>query len=157
MFTALQTLLATVAGLSISIVANKDDTITVTVIPKAKKEGGDAALNTPLQLTGTAAELDAEFVGIVANYSNKRMSLSEQLEATESILEAAKKEASTKATKAIKKGSGATAPATSATSTETSSASDDGDEEPADSDSSQAAHTAGEAKPAAAADDNLFA
>lgn len=104
MFQALQTLLATVASLSMNLVLNGDGTITVTVMPKGKKEG-ENALNTPLSITGTAEELDAEFAGILAKYNGKRLSLAEQLEATEAILEAAKQEASKKATTAVKKGS----------------------------------------------------
>lgn len=105
MFQAMQTLLAACASITLSMVANGNGTITVTVIPKANKGGDEnASLNTPLSLTGTAEELDAEFAGILAKYSDSHKSLAEQLEATEAILDAAKKEASTKATKAIKVG-----------------------------------------------------
>jgi len=109
MFVALQTLLATVAGITLSIIANDNGTITVTLIPKAKKEGGEAALNTPLSLTGTPEELDAEFANILTSYTAKRQSLAEQLEATEAIMEAAKKESSKKASKVVAKGKGAAA------------------------------------------------
>lgn len=125
MFVALQTLLATVASITTSMVANEDGTITVTVMPKAKKDGGNAALNTPLSLTGTAEELDAEFATLLASYTTKRSSLAEQLETTESVLEAAKKEAATKATKAVAKGKSpanpASAPATPACNSDCSS------------------------------------
>lgn len=155
MFTALQTLLATLAGITVSIVANADRTLTVCVIPKAKKEGGDAALNTPLNLTGTAEELDAEFANILTSYTNKRTSLSEQLAATEAILEASQKEATSKATKAVKKGGA------KASETPAKPAGDDEDEHQDDDDvvgsCTPAASVAIEAKPAAAADDNLFA
>ena len=105
MFTALKTLLAQVVSLAVSMVANEDGTITVTVIPKAKQPGdANASLNTPLVLTGTAEELDAEFVNLLASYTSKRVSLAEQLEATEAILEAAKKDSAAKATKAVAKG-----------------------------------------------------
>ncbi len=101
MFTALQTLLATLASLTVSLVANTDGTITVTVIPKGGKEGN--TLDTPLTLTGTAAELDEGFAGILTRYANKRQNLSDQLAATEAILEAAQKEAADKAKKSIAK------------------------------------------------------
>lgn len=101
MFTALQTLLATLASLTVSLAANTDGTITVTVIPKGGKEGN--TLDTPLTLTGTAAELDEGFAGILTSYANKRQNLSEQLAATEAILEAAQKEAADKAKKSIAK------------------------------------------------------
>ena len=105
MFQALQTLLAVCASLSVTLVSNANGTITVTVIPKSNKGSeNSAALNTPLSLTGTPEELDAEFVSILSKYTDSHKSLAEQLETTEAILEAAKKEAATKATKAVTKG-----------------------------------------------------
>ena len=151
MFTALKSLLATVASLSVSLVLNADGTITVTVLPKGKKEG-ENALNTPLSLTGTAEELDAEFAETLAKYNGTRLSLAEQLEATNAILEAAKQEASKKATTAVKKGSKASTPASPAASGDN----DEDDENPEDSsgDSSTppASTAASEAKPA----DNIW-
>jgi len=131
MFTALQTLLATVAGITLSIMANDNGTLTVTLVPKPKKEGGEAALNTPLSLTGTPEELDAEFANIVTSYTSKRQSLAEQLEATTAILEAAQKDASKKATKAVTKGKGAAAGTSEKASTEskTDEGGDDNDDE----------------------------
>ena len=107
MFTVLQTLLATLASLTVSLAANTDGTITVTVIPKGGKEGN--TLDTPLTLTGTAAELDEGFAGILTSYANKRQNLSDQLAATEAILEAAQKEAADKAKKSIAKPANKTA------------------------------------------------
>jgi len=101
MFTELQTLLATLASLTVSLAANTDGTITVTVIPKGGKEGN--TLDTPLTLTGSAAELDEGFAGILTSWSNKRQNLSDQLAATEAILEAAQKESADKAKKSIAK------------------------------------------------------
>lgn len=107
MFTQLNPLLATCASLTLTIVANDDGTLSVTIIPKAKKDSENAAaLNTPLLLTATPSELDGEFIGIITSYNNKRQSLAEQLEATEAVLEAAKKEAASKAVKAVKKSAG---------------------------------------------------
>lgn len=148
MFKALQTLLAACASLSVFLVANDNGTITVTVIPKPKNDGDNASLNTPLTLTGTAEELDAEFAGIMSSYSEKRLSLAEQLAVTETILDAAKKESATKATQGIKK---AAAPGKASASTV---AGDDDDE---DEGSAPAAPiVAGAAKPAETAV-NLFA
>jgi len=107
MFTELQILLATLASLTVSLAANTDGTITVTVIPKGGKEGN--TLDTPLTLTGTAAELDEGFAGILTSYANKRQNLSDQLAATEAILEAAQKEAADKAKKSIAKPANKTA------------------------------------------------
>ncbi len=101
MFQALQTLLAALASLTVSMVANTDGTITVTVIPKGGKDGN--ALDTPLTLTGTAAELDEGFADVLTSYTNKRQTLSDQLAATEAILEAAQQEATDKAKKSIAK------------------------------------------------------
>ncbi len=101
MFTALKPLLAGLTSLTVSLVANADDTITVTVTPKGGKAG--STLDTPLSLTGTAAELDEGFAGALLGYSSKRQNLVDQLAATEAILEAAQQEAVEKAKKSIAK------------------------------------------------------
>jgi PRTRC genetic system protein E len=104
-FTALQPLLSSCASLNVMLVQNEDGTINVTVIPKSKKDGeNQSPLQTPLSLVGNADELDQEFMGIITSYSSKRTSLAEQLEATEAIMDAAKKESAAKATKVVKKG-----------------------------------------------------
>jgi PRTRC genetic system protein E len=104
MFKALQALLAACASITQTMALNSDGTITVTIIPKATKGGdGNASLNTPLCLTGTPEELDAEFVNILTSYTAKRTSLAEQLESTAAVLDAAKKDAAATATKAISK------------------------------------------------------
>ena len=64
---------------------------------------GDAALTTPLSLTATPAELDAEFAATLRGVTDSHRSLAEQAEATRSILDAAKSTQSTKATKALAK------------------------------------------------------
>lgn len=111
MFVQLNQLLASCVSITLSMVANDDGTLSVTVVPKAKKDSEDAvALKTPLQLTATPEELDAEFVGMLVSYTNKRKSLSEQLEETEAVLEAAKKNSAAKAVKAVKKGAGSGSP-----------------------------------------------
>ena len=101
MFTELQPLLATVTSLTLSMVLNTDNTISVTVMPKGAKLG--SPLDTPLPLTGTAAELDEGFAGILAGYTAKRQELSDQLAATNAIIDAAKKEAVDQAKKSIAK------------------------------------------------------
>lgn len=117
MFVALQTLLATLASLTVSLVDNKDGTITVTVIPKGGKDG--STLDTPLALTDTPENLDAEFAAILTSYTNKRQTLSDQLAATEAIIEAAQKEAAEKAKKTVTKSSKKPAAATTANTSET--------------------------------------
>jgi PRTRC genetic system protein E len=94
MFSALQPLLANLARLTIALVNNTDDTITVTVTPYGGKAGN--VLDTPLSLTGTAAEFDDGFVEHLNSYVPKRQTLADQLAATEAILEAAQKEATDK-------------------------------------------------------------
>ena len=74
----------------------------------------------PPVLTGTAEELDEQFVGLLKSYAEEHKSLAEQLEATRSILEAAKKDANKKAEKAISKGAQVIEPAV---------ADDEGDDE----------------------------
>ncbi|KXS30418.1 MAG: Uncharacterized protein AWT59_3458 [Candidatus Gallionella acididurans] len=101
MFKALQPLLAGLTSLTVSLVANADDTITVTVTPKGGKTG--STIDTPLSLTATAAELDEGFAEVLLGYTGKRQNLSDQLAATEAILEAAQKEATEKAKKSIAK------------------------------------------------------
>ena len=101
MFAALQPLLANLASLTIALVNNTDGTITVTLTPHGGKAGN--VLDTPLSLTGTAAEFDDGFVEHLNSYVSKRQTLADQLAATEAILEAAQQEATAKAKKSIAK------------------------------------------------------
>lgn len=101
-FNSLNGLLANVSALNITLTSASDGQITVTVLPTPKKESAKA-LATPLQLTGTPEELDAEFANLIAQTTATRKSLAEQLEAAEAVLAAAQKEASDKAAKAVKK------------------------------------------------------
>lgn len=97
MFQALLPLLKG-GAMNLSLTGNADNTITVLVAPK-----GEGALSQPLVLTGTAAELDAEFVSSISSYTSTRVDLKAQLEATEAVLKAAKEESAGKAVKAITK------------------------------------------------------
>jgi PRTRC genetic system protein E len=78
------------------------DVMTVVVMPVIKN-AADAALTTPLSLTATPAELDAEFAATLTGVTDAHRSLAEQAEATKSILDAAKSTQSSKATKALAK------------------------------------------------------
>lgn len=78
------------------------DAMTVVVMPVIKN-AADAALTTPLSLTATPAELDAEFAATLTGVTDSHRSLAEQAEATKSILDAAKSTQSSKATKALAK------------------------------------------------------
>lgn len=101
MFQSLQSLLAG-GSLDLELQGNTDNTISVTVKPK-----GEGPLSQPLCLTATAEELDAEFASCVAQYSNARKSLAEQMEATAAVLAAAKSESANKAAKTITKSASA--------------------------------------------------
>lgn len=103
-FNKLQSLLVGCTSISLLISANKDKTLSVVVIPKAK-EGADSALSTPLHLTATAEELDAGFLDVLEGYSEKHLSLAQQLENATTILDAAKAESQKKTSEAISKSS----------------------------------------------------
>ena len=103
-FQELKSLLEGCAALAVTLSSGREGTITVTVRPTLKDAKDAEALAIPLVLTGSAEELDAQFVGLLQGYAEERQSLAEQLEATRNILEAAKKDASKKAEGAIRKG-----------------------------------------------------
>lgn len=126
MFKQLQALLKNGGSINMLIAGNKDGTLSVTVLPKPSKTGDDtAALSTPLSLTATADELDAEFVTLLSNYVGSHQSLAEQIENTNAILEAAKKESQKKATTSISKASAAKS-ATPVKAAEATSGSEEG-------------------------------
>lgn len=99
-FQNLKPLLEGGAQLAVTIVPIQDGTLTVIVMPSSKGTK-DAALATPLSLTGTAEELDAEFATLLSSYVGARKSLIEQVEATTTVLEAAKNASQKKATDAL--------------------------------------------------------
>ncbi|MCX7172977.1 MAG: PRTRC system protein E [Proteobacteria bacterium] len=102
-FQIMQPLLKGCLSLTLVLTA-EGELISVTVLPKPQQSGEDAAaLSTPLSLTGTAAELDEQFAGIIGKYDAARTDLAEQLETTTAVIEAAKAASSTKATTALKK------------------------------------------------------
>ncbi|MHB1678660.1 MAG: PRTRC system protein E [Sulfuriferula sp.] len=109
MFAELKPLLDNCSSVTIVLAAGSDDTLSVTVIPKAK-DSQNAVLSTPLALTGTMAELDAGFAGLVTGFAATRTSLTEQLEATQTILEAAKQESAKSAVTGKKKPSSKSSP-----------------------------------------------
>lgn len=85
--------------LTLAMIGN---TLSVVVMPVVKK-ADDPALGAPLALSGTPTELDEGFADALRSYTTTRQSLAEQVEATNSILEAAKANQSSKATKALAK------------------------------------------------------
>ena len=148
MFVALKPLLAQCQSLSLLLTTDANGAIAVTVIPKAAdKDAG--ALTQPLQLTGTAEELDEGFVAAISSFSVSRQSLKEQVDATNAILEQARKDAASKPSKAAGKAGGAKAIGKSAPST--SDEDEEDEDSPCGGSSSPASGTAGTEVPAAAA------
>ena len=161
MFTELYHL-ALGATLTMTVSADeKQGKLTINVIPKPKSDTGEAALSTPLTLTATPEEFDAEFVTALTGFRVAHTSLSQQALVTRELLDAAK-EAS------AKKGAGVVAkvakskPAAPTKSTPVSHDGDaacdedgdvgdgnDGDIDKADADNDGASKTT-RAKPAAA-------
>ena len=109
MFTELYAL-ATTATLSMVISADeKRGTLTISVMPKPKKDFGESALTKDLTLTATPAEFDGGFVAALRGYRETRAALMEQAEATKEVLQAAKEAVAKKAAEATTKASRPTA------------------------------------------------
>jgi PRTRC genetic system protein E len=103
MFTELYAL-ATTATLAMVMSADeKRGTLTISVMPKPKKDFGEAALTKDLTLTATPAEFDEGFVAALKGYREARTGLVEQAEATKEVLQAAKEAAAKKAAEATTK------------------------------------------------------
>lgn len=149
MFTELYAL-ATTTTLAMVISADeKRGTLTISVMPKPKKDFGEAALTKDLTLTAPPPEFDEGFVAALKGYRETRAGLIEQAAATKEVLQAAKEAAAKKAAEATTKASKPAAkPSARAPTT------DDQDEsgpEEADGESQTTAKTTDGAQP------NLFA
>jgi len=77
--------------------------MTVVVMPKSGGAKDEPALATPLSLTATPEELDAEFTTVLASYRGQRQSLAEQVAATNEVLAAAREASVQKGSKAATK------------------------------------------------------
>ena len=96
--------LASAATLTIVVSADeKTGKLTVSVLPKPKKDTGEPALTKDLTLTATPEEFDTEFIEALRGYRERRQSLTEQAEATNEVLEAAKSASAKKAAEAMSK------------------------------------------------------
>lgn len=96
--------LASAATLTMIVSADeKTGKLTVSVLPKPKKDLGEPALTKDLTLTATPEEFDTEFIEALRRYREKRASLAEQAEATNEVLEAAKSASAKKAAEAMSK------------------------------------------------------
>ena len=105
MFTELYAL-ATTATLSLVISADqKRGMLSISVMPKPKKDAGEPALTKDLTLTATPAEFDDGFVAALKGYREARIGLIEQAEATKEVLQAAREAAAKKAAEATTKAS----------------------------------------------------
>lgn len=71
----------------------EDDTIRVNVFPKKLADGENEALTTPLSVTGTAEELDAQLPSALTEYVGLNLGLSSTLETVKEQVAAAAKAA----------------------------------------------------------------
>ena len=75
-------------------------TMTVVISPKPADAKDEPALAAPLSLTATPEEFDAEFTTVLAGYRTQRLSLAEQVAATNEVLAAAREASVQKGSKA---------------------------------------------------------
>lgn len=88
--------------------------MTVVVIPRSGDAKDEPALATPLSLTATPEELDADFTTVLASYRGQRQSLAEQVAATNEVLAAAREASVQKGSKAATKALAKPKPSSSA-------------------------------------------
>jgi PRTRC genetic system protein E len=75
----------------------EEDQIRVNVVPKKLKDGDNNALTTPVTVTGTAEELDAELGPTLVNFVGAHLQLKNTLESAKADMDAAAKAAQTEA------------------------------------------------------------
>jgi len=75
----------------------EDDQIRVNVIPKKLKDGENAALTTPLTVTGTADELDNDLPATLVNFVSAHLQLRNTLDRAKAEMDAAAKTAQAEA------------------------------------------------------------
>lgn len=93
--------LASGATLTLTISADgKAGQMTINVIPRPRKDFDEPALTQALSLTATPQEFDTGFVAALKGYREVRKSLTDQLEATQEVLEAVKAASVKRATEA---------------------------------------------------------
>lgn len=98
MFKELAPIVASGTNLCIMVSAAPEGALMVTVLPQSKDQ--NTAMSTPLSVTATPDELDAELPAALTTYVGYRTSLAETLDTVKTIMEAAGKTASNAATKA---------------------------------------------------------
>jgi PRTRC genetic system protein E len=80
----------------------EDEQIRVNIVPQKLKEGENAALTTPLSVSGTAEELDRELPATVINFVSAHLELKNTLEQAKAEMDAAAKAAQAEARKKSK-------------------------------------------------------
>jgi PRTRC genetic system protein E len=75
----------------------EEDQIRVNVIPQKLKDGENAALTTPLTVTGTAEELDRELPATLVNFVSSHLELRNTLDRAKAEMDAAAKTAQAEA------------------------------------------------------------
>jgi PRTRC genetic system protein E len=73
------------------------DQIRVNIVPKKLKEGDNDALTTPLSVTGTAEELDAELSPTIVSFVGSHLQMKNTLEKAKAEMDAASKAAQAEA------------------------------------------------------------
>lgn len=120
--------------------------MTVVVIPKSGGAKDEPALATPLSLTATPEEFDADFTTVLASYRGQRQSLAEQVAATNEVLAAAREESVQRGSKAATKALAKPKPSSSATASTASDERDEDDDDGGDAPQTPSTH-AGSATP----------
>ncbi len=80
-----------------TITSTEDDQIRVNVVPKKLKDDENKALTTPLTITGTAEELDAELGSTLVDFVGSHLQLKNTLTQAKADMEAAAKAAQAEA------------------------------------------------------------
>lgn len=80
----------------------EDDNIRVNVIPQKLKDGENAALTTPLTVTGTAEELDRDLPATLVNFVSSHLELRNTLDRSKAEMDAAAKTARDEARSKLK-------------------------------------------------------
>ena len=73
------------------------DQIRVNIVPKKLKDGDNDALTTPLSVTGTAEELDAELSSTIVGFVGSHLQMKNTLEKAKAEMDAASKAAQAEA------------------------------------------------------------
>ena len=81
----------------LTVTALDDDQIRVNVVPKKTKDGDHDALTTPLSVTGTADELDAQLASTLVGFVASHLQMKSALEKAKAEMDAATKAAQAEA------------------------------------------------------------